>query len=102
MVALRLSENSPGSDVSKRLNVAGSVSRLPAGWQGRLIRIETPATMGAVGWCLEPHDLAVSKLAAGREKDYSFVEAMVRRRMVSVELVIGRLTNTPGIDPLTR
>ena len=32
---------------------------------------------GAIGWCLEPHDLAVSKLAAGREKDMAFVEVMV-------------------------
>ena len=30
---------------------------LPDGWKERLVRVETPATGGAVGWCLEPHDL---------------------------------------------
>src|SRR5215207_2005550 len=42
---------------------------LPDGWQDRLVRLHNDNTMGATGWCLEPHDLAVSKLAAGREKD---------------------------------
>jgi hypothetical protein len=27
--------------------------------------------------CLEPHDLAAAKLAAGREKDYEFVTALL-------------------------
>lgn len=32
--------------------------------------------------CLDPHDLAISKLAAGREKDLAFVGAMLRLKMV--------------------
>jgi hypothetical protein len=32
--------------------------------------------------CLEPHDLAFSKLAARREKDLAFVSAMLRFKMV--------------------
>lgn len=28
---------------------------LPVGWENRLIKVETPATMGAIGWVLEPH-----------------------------------------------
>jgi hypothetical protein len=39
-------------------------------------------TGGAIGWCLEPHDLAFSKLAAGREKDIAFVSALLRFNMV--------------------
>jgi hypothetical protein len=35
-----------------------------------------------IGWCLDPHDLAISKLAAGREKDLAFVGALLRLKMV--------------------
>lgn len=45
---------------------------LPAGWEGRLVPVCGPNTAGATGWCLEPHDLVVSKLVAGREKDLRF------------------------------
>ena len=76
-----------------------TTATLPDGWKERLIRVETPATGGAVGWCLEPHDLAVSKLAAGREKDLSFVETMIREKLVSVDLIRERLTQTPRLTP---
>jgi hypothetical protein len=75
---------------------------LPNGWRERLVKVSTPATMGAVGWCLEPHDLAVSKLAAGREKDYEFVDALLRRGIVSDALVRDRLGETPAVDPQRR
>ena len=39
-------------------------------------------TGGAIGWCLEPHDLALSKLAARREKDLAYVSALLRFKMV--------------------
>ena len=56
--------------------------------------------MGAVGWCLEPHDPAVSKLAARREKDHAFVGVMLSRGIVSAPLVRQRLGQTPSIgDP---
>ena len=35
-----------------------------------------------VGLCLEPHDLADSKLAAGREKDWIFVAGMIQHNIV--------------------
>jgi hypothetical protein len=71
---------------------------LPDGWRERLVKLENANTMGAVGWCLEAHDLAVSKLAAGRDKDLSFVETMVRTGLVSVDVIRMRLAKTP---PLT-
>lgn len=72
---------------------------LPDGWQDRLVKVETPNTGGAIGWCLEPHDLAVSKLAAGREKDLAFVEAMVRNRLASVEVLRERIARAPRMAP---
>ena len=45
-----------------------------AGWRARCVRVDTE---GAVGWCLSPVDLAISKLAAGRSKDIEFVGGML-------------------------
>jgi hypothetical protein len=70
---------------------------LPEGWRNRLVKLETPNTAGAVGWCLDPHDLAVSKLAAGREKDLAFVAAMVRAGLASPQVIRERLAMTPRL-----
>ena len=50
----------------------------PTGWRDRLFRILTPATNGITGWCPEPHDLAISKLVAGRKKDVAYVLSLLR------------------------
>src|SRR5919197_4104195 len=51
---------------------------LPIGWESRL----KPLRFGAVtAWCLEVNDLVVSKLNAGRLKDYEFVNAVLRSRL---------------------
>ena len=48
---------------------------LPNGWEKRLKPIQSPLSP-AVGLALDPADLAVAKLAAGREKDGPFVAAL--------------------------
>jgi hypothetical protein len=75
---------------------------LPDGWRDRLVRVESPSTMGAIGWCLEAHDLAVSKIAAGREKDWAYVAAMIRRGMVSSGVILERLRVTPRLSDAAR
>jgi len=62
--------------------VSPDTATLPSGWEARLVRVANENTGGATGWCLEPHDLAFSKLVAGREKDLAFVSALLRFRMV--------------------
>jgi Nucleotidyltransferase of unknown function (DUF6036) len=62
--------------------VSPSTAALPEGWEERLIPISNENTGGATGWCLDPHDLAFSKLAARREKDLKFVGAMLWHKMV--------------------
>jgi hypothetical protein len=61
--------------------VAPETARLPAGWENRLVRISGENTGGAIGWCLEVHDLAFSKLAAGRPKDVEFVMNLLRHKL---------------------
>jgi hypothetical protein len=54
---------------------------LADGWQTRLIPLKTEMTCGVTGLCLAPVDLAISKLAAGRDKDLAFVKVMVEQRL---------------------
>jgi hypothetical protein len=63
--------------------VAPETAVLPANWTDRLVSVQTDMTEGAIGWCLEPHDLAFSKLAARRTKDLDFVAGLLRFRMIS-------------------
>ena len=41
-------------------------------------------THGVVGLCLAPVDIAISKLAAAREKDLSFVKVMYENRLFDI------------------
>ncbi|MDP1660934.1 MAG: hypothetical protein Q8L55_03380 [Phycisphaerales bacterium] len=67
---------------------------LPSGWQQRLVQVRTPATAGATGLCLDVHDLAVSKLVAGREKDLDFLAALFTHRLADPAVVRSRLDST--------
>jgi hypothetical protein len=75
--------------------VAAETAVLPAGWQERLVPVRNSNTGGGTGLCLEIHDLAVSKLVAGRDKDLDFVGSLFRHRLVRAETVHERLATTP-------
>ena len=64
---------------------------LPTRWRERALAIQTPLTGGVTGICPEPTDLAISKLAAWREKDQEFVRVLVQQKIVSVEQIRARL-----------
>ncbi|MYJ75140.1 MAG: hypothetical protein F4089_08570 [Gammaproteobacteria bacterium] len=66
-------------------------SVLPPGWEQRLVRVVNENTRGAVGWCLDPEDLALAKHVAGRDKDNRFTQALVRHRMVDRDTLLERL-----------
>lgn len=72
---------------------------LPKGWENRLVRVSTPATRGATGWCLEVHDLVVSKYAAAREKDAAFIRGVIAHGMADEATLLGRLDATPVPAP---
>ena len=57
--------------------VGQHTARLPYGWRDRLIPLCNENTDGITGWCLERHDLCVSKLLAGRPKDIEFCRALI-------------------------
>lgn len=64
---------------------------LPSRWRERAVVVQGPSTGGIVGICPHPSDLAVSKLAASRDKDRDFVRALLRHRIVTHEDLQARL-----------
>jgi hypothetical protein len=71
---------------------------LPERWTNRLVAVENPNTNGFRGLCLDPADLAVSKLAAGRSKDLDYVRVLLRERLVPVRDLLERTGATPCLD----
>lgn len=68
-----------------------TTAKLPAGWQKRVVRVRSEATRGNSGLCLEPHDLAASKLVAFREKDTDFVRVLLTERLIDAKVLIARI-----------
>jgi hypothetical protein len=74
--------------------VAPDTAKLPRGWQRRLVRVENSNTRGYAGLCLEAHDLAISKYAAGREKDLEFTRELAHHGMTGKKILLRRLKAT--------
>ncbi len=64
---------------------------LPPGWNERLLPLSDCPGVA----CLEPHDLAVAKLRAGRPKDMALLKALVATDRLKVATVRERLDRTP-------
>lgn len=64
---------------------------LPPGWEERLVPLQECAGV----FCLEPHDLAVAKLRAGRPKDLALLTALVSTGRLNAGTVRERLDQTP-------
>ena len=67
---------------------------LPKGWKGRLVALPPGETEGVKGLCLEPHDLAIAKYVASRDKDLVFTQELARRGIVSEERLLSLLDQT--------
>ena len=78
--------------------VSPETSKLPEGWRERLVKVQNENTNGAIGWCLDPTDLAIAKHVAGREKDIEFTEAMVRHGLIGRSAFLERL-ETVDVTP---
>lgn len=78
--------------------VSVTTAVLPDGWRERLVRFPTAASAPGVALCLEPHDLAASKLVAYREKDVEFVAAMVAAGLIDPDTLVGRVEALPIDD----
>jgi len=75
---------------------------LPKGWERRLVPLKGGDTGGAIGWCLDLHDLVLSKYAAGREKDLRFNEELVRTGRIERSRLRSLLRNLPVSETARR
>jgi hypothetical protein len=75
---------------------------LPTGWQERLVLLTDEA--GSLrAYCLEVHDTCVSKLMAGREKDFAFIRELLDRGLADMETLTARaelVADMPQSDAL--
>jgi len=62
---------------------------LPAGWQERLVPLTDEAGK-THAYCLEIHDTCVSKLIAGREKDFTFIKELLNRGLADMVTFLSR------------
>jgi hypothetical protein len=79
--------------------VSVSTAVLPEGWRGRVVAFATPGTAPGRGLCLDPHDCALSKLVAGREKDLAFAASLVREGLIDLDILADRI-GTVAAHPL--
>jgi hypothetical protein len=79
--------------------VGPETAKAPAGWEDRLIRVEIPPRPGSaqrpVALCLEPHDLVLSKCAAGRDRDWDYAREALRAGLVRPSVLLERVSLLP-------
>ena len=74
--------------------VSEDTATLPRGWKGRLVKLPRGDTEGVSAHCLDPHDLAISKYAAFRDKDLVFTRELARRGILSKDQLLTLLGQT--------
>ena len=74
---------------------------LPDGWRGRAIAVRNENTRHRTGWCVEAHDLAVSKLVAFRDKDRDFVRVLILENLIGSRKLLLRLRQLPDHPQVT-
>lgn len=78
--------------------VSRHTSRLPRGWEFRLIPWATEGTMGVTGWFLDPYDLLIAKYLANRSKDHAFCQAMAHTGLLDMRQLLERLEEVDGTE----
>ncbi len=60
----------------------------PSDWQARAVPVRVDKY---TGWCMEAHDLVLSKLGAGRAKDLDFARSAAELGLLKCELLLQQL-----------
>jgi len=79
--------------------VTPEIATLPKGWQSRLKSLRAGKVKAL---CLEIHDLIVSKLAAGRLKDFELVGALLQKNVADIKVLRRRIAQLPLKTDRTR
>ena len=75
--------------------VSVSTAVLPEGWRSRVVAFDGPDAEPSRAVCLEPHDLVISKLVAGRPKDREFARELVAHGLVDFVILSERAALLP-------
>lgn len=75
---------------------------LPDGWEQRLAPVRLESAGGSTGWCLDLHDLVLSKYAAGREKDLRFNEVLLSTGRIDRARLLSLLETLPVPETVRR
>lgn len=67
----------------------------PSGWMERAVPVRVDMY---TGWCMEVHDLVLSKLGVGREKDIEFSKAAAALALVQRDELLERLPDVSCAD----
>lgn len=88
-----LGENSPFHNTHGFYvhGVSIETASLPEGWEERTNKVQDYMDENNIGWCVEAHDLAASKLIAYREKDISFVRTLLLEQLVNAQTLKDRI-----------
>lgn len=82
------------------LIVIGSQAIPPEGWRDRLVPLRTENTGGVTAWCLDPHDLVASELAAARPEDVEFARALLEADIVDRDRLTERIDELDAPAPI--
>ena len=79
--------------------VGPETAKAPTGWQERLVRVDIPprpkSSRRPVAFCLEIHDLVLSKLVAGRDRDIDYAHQARAHGLLDVDTLRERVSDLP-------
>jgi hypothetical protein len=79
--------------------VGPETAKAPDGWEARLVRVvvQSPLknTPTAIGWCLERHDIVLSKCVAGRDRDWDYATNAIKHGVVDADELLRRIPELP-------
>lgn len=82
--------------------VGPETAKAPLGWPDRLVMRAIPTRPGskraAVAWCLEAHDLVLSKCVAGRDRDWAYAIDALGAGIVQRDVLLARVPDLPVAD----
>ena len=82
--------------------VGPETAKPPRGWEERLVKRVVPPRPGSrretTAWCLEMHDLVLSKCMAGRNRDWEYATAALEAGLVEIEVLLARTVDLPTGD----
>jgi hypothetical protein len=79
--------------------VGPETAKAPAGWHERLVRVDVPprktSSRQPVAMCLEIHDLVLSKLVAGRDRDIDYAHQARAHGLLDLDTMRERVNDLP-------